>query len=210
MKYRILAVLAAISTLVVVGLTTAASAGASGHRQATRAAATRLAVGFPDGVLCDFESTPLCMNGYDGTGGLIKGFHYTPGDAQDVAVTQDTTICGPNGVVTSNCPFKLGLDLNTLYIKDPIVFISNYTNSKLYYADSSDNLREGSIGDDFVVQGDLTGSNAKADLIDVQASNALSINREWDQACTTGLGNAIVVRFPPASDADCVWTKHSS
>jgi hypothetical protein len=210
MKRRILAVLAGISTLVAMGLTTAASAGASGHRQATRAAAGRLAAGFPDGVLCDLESTPLCMNGFDGSGGLIKGFHYTPGDAQDVAVTQDTTICGPKGEVTADCPFKPGLNLNNLNIGEPIVYINNYTNGKLYYADSSGNLREGSVGDDFVLSGNLTGTDPESDLIDVQASNALSISNEWDEACTTGLGNPIVVKFHSPTDARCIWSKHSS
>jgi hypothetical protein len=213
LSHKIIAVLAVLTLPIAMAFATAASASVSDRHQAAHGT-WRVTPdwGFEEGVLCDSEATPLCMSGYDGSGGLVKGEHYSPGAAQDAVATQNTTICGSSGLVTSDCPFTSGLNLNNMFKKSPILYISNFTNGKLYYADPSDNnlMREGSSGDDFVQDGNLTGSGAGAALIDVQATNALDSYGEYVVACTNGLGNAVEMIVPQDGVIDCAWIEKSS
>ncbi len=168
--------------------------------------------GFVDGILCNIQTTSLCMSGDDGSGGLITSRHYTSGSAaQDMFVTQSTSICGA-GKVTETCPFVIGSGLNNHFDSQPIVFIGNFENQMLYYADpnSGDNLREGSRGDEFVLSADLSGADAGSQLVDVEVTNALPANTTPWGACTTGLGNAVSVDVLSGAGNPCVWTKQPS
>lgn len=213
MNHKIIAVLAVLALPMAMAFATSASASVSDHHHQAAVGTWRATPdwGFEEGVLCDSEASPLCMSGYDGSGGLVKGNHYSPGVAQDAVATQNTTICGSAGLVTSDCPFTSGLNLNNTFKKFPILFVGNFANSKLYYYDPSDNLmREGSRGDDFVQDGDLTGPNAGAALVDVQATNALDSYNEYVVACTNGSGNAVELIVPQGGLIDCSWIEKSS
>jgi hypothetical protein len=63
---------------------------------------------FNDVELCDFQG-PLCMNGFDGNGGLVKSYPITPGNAQDVNVTKLSN-CGGTVTLSPRARSREGAD----------------------------------------------------------------------------------------------------
>jgi hypothetical protein len=160
--------------------------------------------GFSAGVLCDQESTALCMNA-PGLG-TVNGAHYHPGDAQDVSEAVSTN-CG--GKVTSNCPFTLGLGDNNLFLGDSLVTITNL-HAGDPYAYNPDNFIyevESGNGQVYVQLGDEV--NGFAYLINVYATDLLGVYQDPVYICTNGSLALLGETGNPAS-TDCGWTKHST
>jgi hypothetical protein len=167
------------------------------------------ATGFKNVVLCDLEASPLCMSGYDGNGGAVKGEPINPGAAQDVNVTVLTN-CG--GTVTNTCPFTEGLGLNKLFNGASIVSITNRANGMTYRSDSQAlkvvEVSGGGNGQVWVQVGDMTGSNPGAFLVNVYASDKLGVA---EIACTTGSGGQLFLEQQnSASEPACQWQEFAN
>lgn len=193
MRYRII-----VSAAVALAAT-AASIGV--------AAVPASATGFKNIVVCDLETPVLCMTGYDGNGGAVKGDPYATGRAQDVDVTPLTN-CG--GKVTNSCPFPSELGLTALR-GDSIVSITNRANGMTYRSDSQGlNVVEAMGGGDgqvWVQAFNLGGTNPGAFLINVFATNKLGAA---EFACTSGSGGQLfLVQNIPSSDPSCQWQEEA-
>lgn len=132
---RKLAILAALTAcLANIGIATA-PAGAVALAGAVRA--TPRFTNLHDVELCDSDGSGLCMNGFDGENGAVKSFPLTPGDAQDVSVTQLSN-CGGTVTDVPACPFLAGLGLNSKFQGDPIVGITLDANGFGFRAQPND------------------------------------------------------------------------
>lgn len=113
---------------------------------ASTASAARSFTDLHDVELCDNTADSLCMNGFDGDGGAVKGFPFTPGDAQDVSVTKLAN-CGGTVTDVPACPFAAGTHLNSKFQGDPIVSITlDAQSSYAFRADSFGSMFEASSG----------------------------------------------------------------
>jgi hypothetical protein len=127
--------------------------------------------------VCSQGGNNLCMNGFNGPGGVIKGFAdngITPDPKQDVNVDQVSN-CG--GVVTANatdgfCPFS-NHTLDTQLKGKQVVSIFNSANGMVYRWDGGGGVVESTTGDGqvWVKDGDLTGASPGALLVNVEATN---------------------------------------
>jgi hypothetical protein len=206
------AVVALAFTLGVPAATGNAASAATTARNAPAGAIT------PDDLaavrVCSLGGNDLCMNGYDGTGGVVKGFAdngTSPDPTQDTNVDQDSN-CG--GVVTTTpapCPFTDpvldGTGPNG-YGGDKIVSIFNSTNGMAYHWDGGVGVIESQTGDGqvWVQDGTLTGNDAGAVLVNVADTNAQG--GFPTVVCTNNPGNALVLdtlmsNEPPP--ANCDW-----
>lgn len=162
---------------------------------------------FTNVVLCDLEASPLCMSGFDGNGGAVKGEPINPGQAQDVNVDVLSN-CG--GKVTNTCPFTEGLGLNKFFNGDSIVSITNRANGMTYRSDSQAlkvvEVSGGGNGQVWVQAGDLTGSHPGAFLVNVYASDKLGAAVE---ACTTGSGGQLFLEEQSVGSA-CQWQEFAN
>jgi hypothetical protein len=162
--------------------------------------------GFSAGVLCDQESTALCMDA-PMINGTVNGAHYHPGNNQDVSVAVSTN-CG--GTVTSNCPFTTGLGDNSLFLGKSLITITNL-HSADHYAYNPGNLIyevESGNGQVYVQVGDLI--NGFAYLVNVYATDLTGVYQEPVYICTNGNGSALFGETGNPASTDCGWTKHST
>ena len=162
------------------------------------AAVPASATGFKDVVLCNHQNPALCMNGYDGNGGPVNGYPYTPGAAQNVDVTA-LTECG--GTVTSTCPFT-DTAFDQHFLGKSIISITNRANKMTYRSDSQGlaviEATGGGDGQVWVQLGDLNGSNLGAVLINVYASDKLG---QTEEVCSSGSGGQLFLVEP----GSCRW-----
>jgi hypothetical protein len=159
------AVLLAVSAASL-GVTAApAGAAAKAHTAAVPLFTDKVGV-----LLCTVNRNPMCMQGYDGLNGFIKGYPPTPGRSQRMDVTQLNN-CG--GTVTHSCPFTVGSGLNNAYFGDTIVGITVQANSMSILANPNDVVLEAftGTGQVWVVDGFLTGANAGALFVNVAAAD---------------------------------------
>ncbi len=152
--------------------------------------------------LCDNESSPLCMNGFDGDGGAVKSFARTPGDAQNVSVLAASN-CG--GSVTASCPFTVGSGFNTEFEGDTIVTINLDANTMFnFLASSTDGSMEeasGGSGQLWVLVGSLTIGGSGAHIVNVAVTDEES---EEMYACDNGTsGDQMLVLHSTLST--CTW-----
>lgn len=123
---------------------------------------------FAEGTLCD-SMFGTCMNGYDGSEGVVKTFDRDPDDGQLMAVVS-TSECG-SGTVSESCPFTEGSGLNSFYSGAAIVRLQNFTNKMFYRWDNSGQVLEDASGTgELWVQFDQF-ANAGGLLINVAASD---------------------------------------
>jgi hypothetical protein len=149
--------------------------------------------------LCSQGGNNLCMNGHNGAGGVIKGFGNngtSPDPTQDTNVDQVSN-CG--GVVTANatdgfCPFT-NHNVDRDLAGDQIASIFNSANGMDYRWDNDlgDVVESnGGVGELWVKDGNLTGANAGARLVNVDATNNDIGDLEAD-ACTNGSGQPLIL-----------------
>jgi hypothetical protein len=187
---KIIAVFAVLAALVA-SLSMTATAARAG---------TRVDTPFSDVELCNLASSSLCMNGFDGDGAAVKGYPFTPGDAQDVNVYLQLN-CG--GTVTHSCPFTLGSGMNDEYFGDTIIGILNDANSMVYRSNSSgDGVIESQAGNGqvWVQSGDLAGAHPMAVLVNVYASDRAGVPIV---ACTDGTG--VPLQLAQYESSNCNW-----
>jgi hypothetical protein len=146
------------------------------------------AYGFSNAILCDTESTPLCLNVNGGNNANVKGYYYTPGNAQDISETVDTFMCN-NGLVSETCPFYLGSGLNSSLVGKPIVTLENNAYLMVYYATNDGYLKENISplsNNIFVQDGNITNGSS-ATLVNVGYTNYQHNGDPWAIA-TAGYG----------------------
>ncbi len=150
--------------------------------------------------LCDTETVPLCMNGYDGNDMPVDVFQQTPGYAQNVSITQLSN-CG--GTVTNTCPFA-DSELDTEFHGQTIVSITNDKNNMAYAADQNvfgAVIEETSGGGQvWVLDGDLSDN---AFLVNVWASDSVG---DAEYACDSGSpGSEVTLGGGSAYYPNCLW-----
>jgi hypothetical protein len=168
-------------------------------------ASAQIRTGFGAGVLCDQESTALCMDA-PALNDTVNGVAYHPGNNQDVSVAVSTN-CG--GTVTSNCPFALGLGDNNLFLGKSLITITNL-HSADHYAYNPDNFiyEVGSgNGQVYVQVGDMI--NGFAYLVNVYATDLQGQYQDPVYICTNG-SLALLGETGNHTSTDCGWTKHST
>lgn len=165
--------------------------------------------------VCSLGGNDLCMNGFDGTGGEVKGFAdngTSPDPTQDANVDQDSNCGGVVTMIPAPCPFTNPVLDGTGpdgYGGDKIVSIFNSTNGMVYHWDGGVNVIESPTGDGqvWVQDGTLTGNNAGAVLVNVADTN-MQIGGIPTVVCTNNPGQDLVLdtlmsNGPPP--AKCDW-----
>jgi hypothetical protein len=190
-KVTILAVVALAAGTVNVGI---AAGPADAVALASTVSAARSFTNLHDVELCDNTANSLCMNGFDGDGGSVNSFPFTPGDAQDVSVIKLTN-CGGTVTDVPACPFAAGTHLNSKFQGDPIVGITLDANGYAFRADGMGSMLESSAGSGQVW---VLDGNSYVNVAD-SSNNGLP-----QFACDDGhSGHPMFVS--PTLTANCVW-----
>lgn len=182
------------------GAAAALAAGAVSLGMALAPASAALAPDNAGTQLCDNQTPRLCMSGFDGNFGVVKGFPVNPGAGQNVTLPLNSAACG-GGFVTSDCPFTPGLDLNNTFNGDPIITIVNDANGM--------NFRSNSAGTGIVESSDPGDGQLwvidGVKLVNVYASDKLNEVDHYKRACTMGSGVQVAITSSTFGGNNCQW-----
>jgi hypothetical protein len=190
----------------------AAPANAANAANAAKAASTvRVVPNYTDRTdvqLCDDGANTLCMTA-DGT--FVVSDPSDPDNAQELDVIELNN-CGGTVTASPACPFPSGSGLNSKYKGDTIVGITDNATSMAFLSNQAN--EEGGLmtealtgnGQVWVQVGDLVGSNANAEFINVYQSTGFGGNAVAQIACDNGVsGQQMVTTDIEDASVGCLW-----
>jgi hypothetical protein len=109
-----------------------------------------LAVDSPlgSGPVCDAEATQLCLSANGNDGIYLYSKTYSDDNQEDTTVAA-ANVCGGTDIVDgngTNCPFKNGSGMNTLYAGDLIVSMQNKPENNMWYVEDATDVIQSSTG----------------------------------------------------------------
>ena len=152
-------------------------------------------------------TSPLCAYG-DGVVGDSTFGKDCVGSNAEIWSTVGSDICNNNHFVSANCPFTPGLNLNSYFLGDQIVYISNDHSNLVWRVDPS--IWQSSVlstGTNFVLHGDCGGTSG-CQIISVRDTNLLGQVNTYSGVCSEGADlrlfdeNRGTAQIPPGR---CLW-----